>query len=354
MNSFKTIPQCLRIVAFLASAGLSQGVAYTLDDDTALLQTRSAPKILTFDGGGMRGIYSLKILDALVRQLPFSLNRYVDWYGGSSTGSFIAAGLALGVSLPKARAFYLENGPKIFTQSTWTRLTNFFKEASYDDGPLNLALQEVCGAGTCLSDVSCGLAISSLTVYDGVEATSIPHVFDSRKVRDHHLPVWELCRASASAPGIFKPYELDALTFLDGGMVANNPSLATLMQIVEPYHSDLPLKEKILTQAQVISIGTGMYEGDFAPKSAKVFGSIYWLKSLPHTIIHGSMRLVDQQMAQLMGNRYIRLNGALKEYLPLDGADPVQMAKIEKAAEVYIYSDVGAKAIHDAARLLMN
>jgi uncharacterized protein len=92
-------------------------------------------RLLTFDGGGIRGIISLGIARQIEMQLAemtgagahFRLGKYFDYIGGTSTGAIIAAGLAAGKTVDELIAFYRSAGPMMF-QKDWllSRLRSFY------------------------------------------------------------------------------------------------------------------------------------------------------------------------------------------------------------------------------------
>ena len=110
--------------------------------------------MLALDGGGIRGLLTLQILDRLEQDLrsrlqagpQFRLCDFFDLVGGTSTGAIIAAGLAKGMSTSELMAFYLEFGREAFTKraliARWKSL--------YANGPLQRKLQDTFGEKTTL------------------------------------------------------------------------------------------------------------------------------------------------------------------------------------------------------------
>ncbi len=73
--------------------------------------------ILAFDGGGLKGALSISILERIVKEYPNLLNN-INMFGGTSTGSLIALGLAYGVSPKEIKELYsIENSKYIFNKS---------------------------------------------------------------------------------------------------------------------------------------------------------------------------------------------------------------------------------------------
>jgi patatin-like phospholipase/acyl hydrolase len=112
-------------------------------------------RILTIDGGGIRGTFPAAFLANLEEDLEYPIGRYFDLISGTSTGGIIAIGLALGLSAADILKLYEDKGPAIFGQSKsglpgWlARRYRFgkwlFWGPKYSAKPLHDALTEVLG-----------------------------------------------------------------------------------------------------------------------------------------------------------------------------------------------------------------
>ena len=74
-------------------------------------------RILTIDGGGIRGTFPAAFLANLEQNLEHSIGRYFDLISGTSTGGIIAIGLALGMTAMEILELYENKGPAIFAQT---------------------------------------------------------------------------------------------------------------------------------------------------------------------------------------------------------------------------------------------
>ena len=98
-------------------------------------------KLLALDGGGIRGVLTLEILAEIERQVKEAtgterLGDFFDYIGGTSTGSIIAAGLAVGMSARELLDFYERFGRQMFEKTAvLERLTSLFSSL-YEDEPL--------------------------------------------------------------------------------------------------------------------------------------------------------------------------------------------------------------------------
>src|SRR6266480_768324 len=122
-------------------------------DLSARLARRGPRKLLAIDGGGIRGVLSLKILEQIEQLLIEASNRadyrladYFDYVAGTSTGGIIAAGIAMGMSVEEILAFYVNNGAKMFDKASIFRRL----QTKFESEPLALQLQGVFGKATTL------------------------------------------------------------------------------------------------------------------------------------------------------------------------------------------------------------
>ncbi|MEJ7848386.1 MAG: CBASS cGAMP-activated phospholipase [Pyrinomonadaceae bacterium] len=185
-------------------------------------------RILSIDGGGIRGIYPATILAEIENQLPEPLYKYFDLIADTSTGGIIALGIGLGYKASEIVTFYEKYGPRIFKGSWPVKLFRHVFETKYAHEQLTIALKETFGE-RLIGESKTRLVIPSMNIQNGdvhIYKTCHREDFD----RDYHRPVYEAALATSSALTYFPNYinsTSDILT--DGGLWANNPILASLM-----------------------------------------------------------------------------------------------------------------------------
>jgi hypothetical protein len=232
-------------------------------------------RLLALDGGGIRGLITLGILETLEKFLgeksekkdDFRLCQWFDYVAGTSTGAIIAAGLARGMSVKELIQFYRENGVAMFESThLMQRLVSF-----YQADPLREKLKEVFGADTTLEPqhLKCLLLVvtQNITTDSPWPISSNPDaVFNepSRKDCNLRIPLWQLVRASTAAPVYFPPEILHwdsndpskAFVFVDGGVTPyNNPAFLLYRMATSPrYRLQWETGEKNLL---LVSVGTG-------------------------------------------------------------------------------------------------
>ena len=172
-------------------------------------------KILSLDGGGIRGVLTLEVLARIEEMLreeseegrehgeEFRLCHYFDYIGGTSTGAIIAAGLARGKSVADLLDFYVDAGPAMFDKRTLLKRWH----ALYKDRPLQEKLQEVFGEDTTLEPDDLE---TLLLVVTRNETTDSPWPISSNPQSKYNdperldcnlrIPLWQLVRASTAAP----------------------------------------------------------------------------------------------------------------------------------------------------------
>ena len=245
------------------------------------------------DGGGVRGILALGFLERIERLLreqhnnpELVLSDYFDLIGGTSTGSIIASGLALGMSVSEIAEYYKSLGKSIFGKKK--NLVAYLSRAEkYDIKPLNSALKKVF-KNVVLGDqkkLKTGLCI--VTKRADTFSTWPFHNHPQGKFYEYNkaLPLWKIVRASAAAPTYFLPIVLDIGngekgSFIDGGIsMANNPSL-TLFLVATlrgfPFHWPIG-REKLC----IVSVGTGSLHRKYTYKDFQKMNLMQWAGMLP-------------------------------------------------------------------------
>ena len=212
-------------------------------------------RVLSIDGGGMRGIYSAAYLSSLlksfgkIRQGEIDLGAAFDLICGTSTGAIIACALAAKIQMDKVAALYREHGKEIFPK----KVPGGFFDAVVQlktrpglnkagDAALKKALSAVLENKT-IGDVwtkrQIGLAIPAVEMSRHRSwVFKTPHLENS-KDRDGEYTLVDACMATSAAP-VFRslarvpgPHNEGSLVFTDGGLWANTPLLVGLIDALE-------------------------------------------------------------------------------------------------------------------------
>lgn len=208
-------------------------------------------RILSLDGGGAKGFYSLGVLEEIEQMLGCLLYTKFDLVFGTSTGAIIAALITLGYSIEQIHALYKEHVPKIMKA----------KSAAAKSAALEYLSNEVFGTKT-FEDIKTGI---------GIVATKLlierPMIFKGSIEQAHGrkgtfipgfgITIADAVQASCSAFPFFKPKTVvtasgDEIELIDGGFCANNPTLYAIADASAAMRKDHSL-------LRVVSIGVGIY-----------------------------------------------------------------------------------------------
>lgn len=240
-------------------------------------ETSRKRKILSLDGGGIRGVITLEILAKMEQDLRKELGRdadfrlcdFFDYFGGTSTGAIVAAGLSIGMSASELLDFYTKKGKDMFDKTSLLRKW----KSLYESGPLLQMLQDTFGADTDM-DIANGAFKSLLTVVTMNRTTDSPWPISNnpmarynakhRADNNQNIKLYQLVRASTAAPAYFPPETLQwdpndpakTFVFVDGGVTPyNNPAfLLYRMATLPAYNLQW---EKGEDKLLIVSVGTG-------------------------------------------------------------------------------------------------
>lgn len=225
-------------------------------------------RILSIDGGGIRGIYPAHILRCIEERLQINLLESFDMIAGTSTGSIIAAGIAVGVPAADIVKMYKQHGAEIFRRKSFLfpgRSIQPIFESVYDAQCLENVLSEVFKDKT-LGGIKIPLLIPSTDIGNGCVHV-LKSSYSKEFTRDNNVLLKDAILASCSAPTYFDPHRLNEYLLADGGLWANNPALAATIDA-----------QKRLGAAQddiqILSIGTGHSKTIYGTNVSRKWGLI--------------------------------------------------------------------------------
>lgn len=239
------------------------------------LHAAGPKRILSVDGGGVRGILALAFLERIetilrqrYQQPDLVLSEYFDLVGGTSTGSIVATGIALGHPIERLIELYLNVSHASFQRLGW--LGGLFSP-KFDATALRQAILDHIGAETLGSArLQCGIGIVAKRLDTGSVwlfhnhpegPYFVPAGDPQTATPNRDLRLVDLLRASSAAPFYFEPEMIEVApgevgAFVDGGVSPhNNPALLLLMlATLRGYGFRWPLgADRML----LVSIGTG-------------------------------------------------------------------------------------------------
>lgn len=263
-------------------------------------------RVLSIDGGGIRGIVPALVLCEIERRTGRRVAEMFDLIAGTSTGGILACALARpgALAADELLGLYSEEGPDIFRRTWLKRLFSAegLADERYEDDGLNDALQRFLGDAylrECTTEVM-------VTAYD-IKGRFAFFFRSERARRDptYDFPLWEVARATSAAPTYFEPWEATdvagarAYPLIDGGIFANNPAMCAL--------ADCAGKDVDL----LLSLGTGSQIRPYDLHKARWWGQLEWARPLVDMVFDGLADTVDFQVASILGDRYVRLQTPL-------------------------------------------
>lgn len=258
-------------------------------------------RVLSIDGGGIRGIIPALVLAELERRAERRIHELFDLIAGTSTGGILACALCAPDPVPAEQlvALYEDEGPTIFDRSLWQRIHSAegLLDEKYDADALDAALERFLGAKR-LSE-----AVPDLIVPAYDMSAPGPYFFKSRKARESpatdDFPLSVVARATSSAPTYFEPLEAPGRALVDGGVFAVNPAMSAFAEVLRfPPTADVRL----------LSLGTGQRTRKRTFDEIADWGLIEWARPILDVVFDGVSDAVDYQLRHaLRDGRYWRL-----------------------------------------------
>uniref|UniRef100_A0A672SDJ5 phospholipase A2 n=1 Tax=Sinocyclocheilus grahami TaxID=75366 RepID=A0A672SDJ5_SINGR len=219
----------------------------------------SVTELLCLDGGGIKGLVLIQMLIALEKEAGRPIRELFDWVSGTSTGGILALAIVHGKSMEYLRCLYFRMKEQVFKGSR-----------PYESGPLEEFLKNEFGENTKMTDVTHPrVMVTSVLAdrhpgelhlfrnYDPPALQRDPPYTSTATFQPLTVPkeqlVWRAARSSGAAPTYFRPMG----RFLDGGLLANNPTLDAMTEIHQ-YNKALKAREsEVCRLGAVVSLGTG-------------------------------------------------------------------------------------------------
>jgi patatin-like phospholipase/acyl hydrolase len=276
-------------------------------------------KILSIDGGGIRGILPAMLLAEIEKRTNRTTVELFDLIAGTSTGGILALGLSKpdldSEGKPKYNAqklvnLYEKEGSKIFRldllEGVWTT-TGMALHPKYPHKGLEEVLDTYFG-DTRLSE---SLKDVLITSYD--LERRCPQIFlssQAKKKASEDFPMKLVGRATSAAPTYFEPLKLnkpnssDYYALVDGGVYANNPTLYAYAE-AKRVHKDV-------NDFLLISLGTGELSLRMPYEEARTWGLAKWAQPILDVVFDGVSDAVHSQLQQLIPeDKYYRIQPSL-------------------------------------------
>ncbi len=303
-------------------------------------------KILSIDGGGVRGIIPAMLLAEIELLIGRRISELFDLIAGTSTGGI----LALALTKPGANSepqysasdlikLYEEKCEVIFPKKKWSKIQAIsrFIETKYPSEGIDSVFEEYFGSAR-LKDALTDVLVTS---YDFER--QCPVFFKSseaRKSPDLDFFMKDAARATSAVPAYFEPFKLETkgiteyYALLDGLIFAGNPAMCAYVEAINTY----PEAKDFL----VVSLGTGQAKHRQIYEEVKEWGLLQWGRNLLDMVLHGTTVIVNHQMRHLLptvgdSTRYYRFQTKLdRANEQMDDTDPANIRTLKLLAEEMI------------------
>jgi len=332
-------------------------------------------RILSCDGGGIRGYISSTLIKNLNDATGGKLLSQVDGFAGTSTGGLISLALVAGVQIEDIICVYANEGPKIFTKNWWGSRTEAQEQATrealgaqgLDAGPgytvsqynakgLTKVINKLLkGKPSTLGDITNKMvAVNTVQLLDPTlaEPRWQPVTFNNRGVGADYsaITLVNAALATSAAPTYFPPHKIDGRgCFADGGTFANNPVM-NAVEVALTHNKSLSLGD-----IEIISLGTGLSPTGLSVKdigNPLDWGVYSWLKpwgNTPTPLLNLTLDLSAANaggiIERLLGDRIVRINPVMHHTVALDNYDPAAYAHMNDAISAAMKSQVWQDAI---------
>lgn len=355
-------------------------------------------KVLSIDGGGIKGIIPAKILEVIERRTGKRIFELFDLIAGTSTGGILTLGLTKPKSdVPNTSEYkvehlidmYKQKGEKIFQRrpinpvqgtlfSTLKSILNQLKVNLEHPEDLFYSKYTQVGRADVIAnylgkktpkqeekeEVLIQDALTEVLITSYETQRRLPIFFTSNSEKEtinnnfhricQGITMYDAAMATSAAPTYFKPHLMNAFdektgayTLIDGGVFANNPTTIAIIEAMNSYY--LKTKESLkLDDILVISLGTGSLTREFSYDEIKNWGQIKWGEPLINVVLDSQSEVVAYQLEQLLQpQQYFRFQPQLSKIRDdygnviaanddMDDASKLNIENLEAIADTFI------------------
>jgi patatin-like phospholipase/acyl hydrolase len=270
-------------------------------------------KILSIDGGGLRGIIPIIVLQELERRMGGKrIHEMFDMVAGTSTGGLIACAVTLSddgktakFDLNEVLSIYTVRGKEIFPIKSgiekFLNTARALKRPEFSADGIDQVLRDILDHKrimNCLKPIF-------ITAYDifnneAILFTSTDAAFDPTR----NAELYDVCRATSAGPTYLPAYECNyggqKRVFVDGGIFMNNPCVGAIVEAIKfggaaPYKTAHKLEDVC-----VLSLGTGHYTTDNSKMNVTNWGELDWAKPISDVMMQGVNQTTSYEAEKIL------------------------------------------------------
>lgn len=292
--------------------------------------------IASFDGGGVRGLASLEFTLKFEEHMKkmdntFKIYEFFDMFAGTSAGGILAGLIAYGkMEMSDISKVYGTKALKeIFKQSCWDRVFGRFQDKPVYDGKAKTRILKEALGPVKFNDPIPGTHVV-IPTFDLVHRARI---FYSGDPENGNITAANVIDATSAAPTYFPGVRIKDSICVDGGIIANNPTMCAITQAKKILAKRGTPERNIV----VVNFGTGSYQREVNLNDAKNYGGIQWLFndiiSLPY-----DESLVQEQAEMSTNVSYMRICGPLNDIdKTLDNTKDDHLQELIKLGQAWWY-----------------
>lgn len=312
--------------------------------------------ILSVDGGGSRGVIPVSLLNHIEHEEQISVRNTFDFFAGVSTGALVAAFLARNLGSMEQLlndGYSSESMTKLFDKSIWDKMLGRLQNQPKYDGVNKRAFIDQQADGVLINDIVDKHLL--ILAYDFMNRELV--TFKNNRGHDsvYNPPLAEICDAATAAPTMYPPVATTSPKrrwLIDGALATNDPSQCAICEALAMGH--------LLDDIWMLSLGTGKPAHDLSQEDrdkigqdSRGWGIFDWLSNgLLDQMMSASSSVSAHQCEQLLGERYLRINGELpRSLMQIDNTTEVRVDDLKSYAFLwYEKSVVEIRALLDGVK----
>lgn len=277
-------------------------------------------RIISFDGGGVKGALSARILKRLYDDNKSLLDK-TDLFAGTSSGGLISLGLAAGLNGDEVDNFFsFENVKDVFSNKRFSLFHPRYKNKN-----LKKLISSISRNKTAIGDLEKYIFIPSFSL-SGITRDHWQGVFFNNLSKKYYNSekILDVALATSAAPIYFPSHN----NFIDGGLLTNSPAIAAVITVMHKF------PEYNINDFKVLSIGAGSVPKKIV-ENTKNWGVINWAfrpfssMKLPlvSVLLNDTTPLENLYCKTLLEDNYFRINPNLPIDIELDDYKKVNILK---------------------------